>query len=441
MKKQQTLLYTIIFTITLIVSFSSCNMDKPNKKSFLTDSSSVDSLVNDYVDNGSYPMILTYLEDSQGHVLYQHSATNKALLPNSTIDKNTWFRIWSMSKIITISIAMDLIEDNLLSLDDPVTKYIPEFNNLKVALSHEGEPLFSENGNFGENSKGETLCPLQFVTNDSVMTVLQLINHKAGFYYATTGIECLDRPLAQKNLANIENGDQLIRELATLPLMQHPGSSHFYGLNTTVLGLVAERASGKTLNQLLEERVTKPLQIQGLRYKKTKEISLLPTFSGKDSIVRYAKKGELDIMGDDIPNYNPTNELYLGGEGMIGTADGYADFLRMLMNHGELNGHRFLEKETVEEIYAPHTQIDNKMGYNGYNLWVTKDHYKKNGIGDEGLWIGGGYEGTHFWVDPKRDFVGVVMSQLFWIPESGYGRDDKIRGEIYQQLFEQEKKQ
>jgi len=165
---------------------------------------------------------------------------------------------------------------------------------------------------------------------------------------------------------------------------------------------------------------------------------LLPVFSGVDSTIRLANEGELDIMGSYVPGYGIENELFMGGEGMIGTADGYADFLRMLLNHGELNGHRFLEESSVKEIYSPHTQLDNDYGYNGYNLWVTSSLNKEKGFGDEGLWTGGGYEGTHFWIDPKRDFVGLIMSQMFETPSQGHGRDNEIRGEIYKQIFKNE---
>ena len=97
---------------------------------------------------------------------------------------------------------------------------------------------------------------------------------------------------------------------------------------------------------------------------------------------------------------------------MIATANGYCDFLRMLMNKRKLNDRRFLNQRPIEEITSPHTQLENKWGYNGYNLWVTSDTLKILGIGDSGLWQGGGYEGTEFWIDSKRGFVGVKMSQL-----------------------------
>jgi CubicO group peptidase (beta-lactamase class C family) len=119
---------------------------------------------------------------------------------------------------------------------------------------------------------------------------------------------------------------------------------------------------------------------------------------------------------------------------MLATTDGYADFLRMLLSRGELNGHRFLEESTIEEITSPHTQLDNDYGYNGYNLWVNNGKLADGSQGVGGLWIGGGYEGTYFWIDPEREFVGLIMSQIFWVPESGRGSNEVIREAIYAQL-------
>jgi CubicO group peptidase (beta-lactamase class C family) len=425
----------ILLLFLLVFSFNSCN----KKESLIYDSNSLDSLVSKYIDNGSQALLLVRLEDKDGNEIYQNSYKNNKLVPDHNINESTWFRIWSMSKIVTISITMDLVEDGLLNLNDPVSKYIPELNNLKVALSNNNQALTSYAQALGnDKSELQDPCPLNLVESNSEMTVLQLINHEAGFYYSTTGIKCLDNALDSKNLAASKNSNELIKKLSELPLIDHPGNKDFYGLNTTVLGLVNERASGESLDNLVKNRITVPMKINGLQYNKNSDTKLLPVFSGVDSIIRLANDGELDIMGSYVPGYQTENELFMGGEGMIGTADGYADFLRMLLNHGELNGHRFLNESSVKEIYSPHTQLDNEYGYNGYNLWITSSLMKKQGFGDEGLWTGGGYEGTHFWIDPKRDFVGLIMTQMFETPKAGHGRDNEIRGEVYKQIFKNE---
>jgi CubicO group peptidase (beta-lactamase class C family) len=424
--------------VTFCLIFYSCDTNN-NLEPFLSNSKVVDSIVGSYVDNGSQALLLVRLEGSDGNVKYEYSKKNNKLVPDYKINKDTWFRIWSMSKIVTISLTLDLVEDGLLKLEDPVSKYIPELRDLKIALSNNGQPL-TDYGQALGNDKSEIKdpCPIKLVESDSEMTVLQLINHEAGFYYSTTGIECLDNDLASKNLAASKNSNELIQKLSELPLIDHPGNKHFYGLNTTVLGLVNERVSGESLDNLVKNRITNPMNIKGLQYNKNDDTNLLPVFSGADSTIRLANNGELDIMGQYVPGYGLENELFMGGEGMIGTADGYADFLRMLLNHGELNGYRFLNESSVKELYAPHTQLDNEYGYNGYNLWVTSKLHKEKGYGDEGLWTGGGYEGTHFWIDPKRDFVGLIMTQMFETPKAGHARDNSIRGEIYKQIFKKE---
>ncbi len=393
----------------------------------------LDQLLNHYVNEGFYPFLYARLEDIDGNVLYEHQAINENLLPDTEVNGDTWIRIWSMSKIVTISVVLDLIEDGILQLHDPVSMHIPEFENLNVAVSNTERSLTEYK--WGQR---EQACPIKLVANDSIMTIRQLLVHEAGFYYANTGFSCLDSMMAAQNLPKAKNSEDLINRMSKLPLIQHSGTKYFYGTNTTVLGLVAERATSKSLKQLVRERVTEPMKINGLQYGLSADDTLIPKFTGRDSILRKAKKGELDIFGPDVPDYDVSHELYLGGEGMVGTADGYADFLRMLLRRGELNGHRFLDMETVAEMHAPQTQLDNPYGHDGYNLWVSGDSMRIKKQGDAGLWIGGGYECTHFWVDPIRKYVGIIMSQNNQVKAPGYELNSKFRGELYQQFWENE---
>lgn len=418
----------------VIITIYSCQVVKHNQVT-IHNTARLDSIINNYVHKGYYPCIYARIENSKGELLYEHSSVNTSLLPNKNIDGDTWFRIWSMSKIVTISLVLDLVEKGLISLNDPVTKFIPEFKNLKVAVSENGKPIPSLT--FDEINSA---CPYKLVPVDSVMTVLHLINHQSGFYYAVTGKSCLDSLVASKELPTSKNSQEYINRISELPLILQPGSSDFYGTNTTILGFVAERATGKDLKELIELNITTPLNIKGLQYSLPPDVTLLPTFSGKDSLLRYAQPGELNIYGQYLPDYDPTHKLYLGGEGMLATTKGYMSFLRMLLNNGRLNGVRFLNKKTVEDIHSPHTQLNNPYGYNGYNLWISGDSMRINQSGDAGLWIGGGYEGTHFWVDPKRKIVGTIMSQMSFTKPEGNKRDDVIRGAIYQQFWADEKK-
>lgn len=393
------------------------------------DPAALNAVLDRQVASGYLPFVYARLEDRDGGVLYEHAAVNRELLPKARIDDQTWIRIWSMSKIVTISMVMDLVEDGVLALEDPVAKYLPELADLQVAVAADGSTL----AELDEDARA-TACPLKRVPMQTPMTLLHLINHQAGFYYATTGIPCLDDPLAAKNVAVATNTQDFLGRLAALPLVGQPGARYFYGLNTTILGMAAERASGKSLKALVAERLAGPLGIEGLRYGLPPGAELLPRFSGQDGALRVARPGELDIFGPDVPGYAAESALYLGGEGMVATADGYADFLRMLLRHGTLGERRFLERGTVETLYAPHTLTGSPNGHNGFNLWVSGQAMRDAGNGDAGLWIGGGYEGTHFWVDPKREFVAVVLTQVFRPPAGGAGWLGAFRGELYRQL-------
>lgn len=394
----------------------------------LVQPAAVDAVIDGMVEAGAFPFLYARVEDRDGHVIYEHGAHNPSLM-SYAVDGDSWIRIWSMSKIVTITTVLDLAEDGVLDLDDPVRKFIPEFADLQVAVGPDGADLSQ-----ADEATKAAACPLVREPQVRDMTIRHLLNHQAGFYYPWSGVECLDGPFEAADLPAAESSDDLIARLARLPLINQPGANDFYGTGTTVLGLVAQRATGKTLAELVQARITGPLDIQGLRYGLPEGARMAPRFSGASGALRLADDGELDIFGTKLPGYDPDYPLFLGGEGMVGTADGYADFARMLLRRGELNGYRVLEDATIDELTAPHTQVNSDWGHNGYNLWISNGRLSTGDYGPAPLWVGGGYEGTHFWIDPEREIVGVIMTQVFEAPPQGRNRDERIRMAIYEQL-------
>ncbi|MEO1034338.1 MAG: serine hydrolase [Pseudomonadota bacterium] len=392
------------------------------------DSNAIDAVINQYVDGGDLAFLYARIEDRNGNIVYEHSAVNDALLPDTTIDGDTWIRIWSMTKAITISLALDLVEQGELSLDDPVTRFIPEFASLRVAVTESGEPLL------GAEDR-TAACSDRTVPVAEPMTVRHLIDHEAGFYYALTGYPCIDEPLAAQRVATLADSDALIASLAELPLIQQPGTQYFYGMNTTVLGLVVERVTGRSLNELVKSEFGERLGIAGLRYDLPADATMLPRFSGADGALREARTGELDIFGGDVPDYAPDHALYLGGEGLVGTTAAYADFLRLLLAGGELNGQRLLDTATVADMVAPHTQKDSDWGHNGFNVWVSNGRLGDGSYGRGGLWVVGGYEGTYGWVDPELGLVGVTVTQVHNASARANARHDVIREAFYDQVL------
>lgn len=390
------------------------------------DTGHVDRVVDQSIADDAFPFVYVRLEDKTGRVIYEREAVNRRYLPDAQIDGSTWIRIWSMSKIVTIAIALDLIEQGVFALDDPVTRFLPELANRQVARASDGSSLV-------DAKPGESACPLTYEPATGEMTVEDLINHKAGFTYTFGGIPCFEDQFRAQDLPLAVDSDALIQKIAALPLIDQPGARYYYGINTTVLGLLAERATGKTLAELVTERVTTPLGIEGLQYGLPVGASLLPTTVRDDGQLRAAKPGELDIYGAHVPDYDPAHPLYFGGAGMLATADGYADFLRMLLAYGTLNGHRFLDQQTVELMVAPHTQLGSPSGHNGYNIWVSSGVNADGSTGPR-TWSGGGYESTSYWIDPEREFVGVIMSQMSGAYSKGLARDREIIRAIYDTL-------
>ena len=204
-------MYKLFSSLVLVfVLIISCNEQKNDAISYIeiSNKSQIDSITQTFIEREIYPFIYTRLEDSNGIVAYENLAKNERLLADENIDGDSWIRIWSMSKIVTICLALDLMEDSIISLDDSVIKYIPEFSDLKVAVTQDSVEIPSVNW-YEEDSNRLGPCPLSYVENDSVMTILHLLNHQAGFYYSTTNIDCIDSVIANENLAAAENSQDL----------------------------------------------------------------------------------------------------------------------------------------------------------------------------------------------------------------------------------------
>jgi len=377
-------------------------------------------ILDSYVKSGVYPFLYARVEGESGTV-YEHAVTNEDLFGNLKIDGDTWIRIWSMSKLVTISVAMDLIEENKLSLSDPVIKYIPEFKDLKVAVDKSGKSI-------SQLTEVDNDCPHTLVDMDSIMLVKHLFNHTAGFYYTYTLSNCLNNRLSSLDIPTLYDGDELIEKLATIPLVQQPGESYHYGLNIAVLGLVIERITGKNLAEVFENRVIKKLGLTGLQYAIPNGVTLIPAFTGRNGYLETAKKGDLPILGQYVPNYDSNQELFLGGVGMLGTAKGYIDYWRKLLDPDK----SFLSEESISKMTSRPLDFPKDQGYQtGFGSFITGkgDHQKD-------LLTVGGYEFTKAWVDRENKLFGVLFSQVHSTTD-GDGLGSKMEQEFYKELYSQ----
>ena len=379
-----------------------------------------------------YPFMTAYVETAEGEVLISSAVANPQFYGDAKgPGADDWMRIWSMSKLVTIVLTLDLAEDGVIALNDEVSDYLPEVATLKVARPRSGGTLPEASAqSYDLNADGdvtEVACDLVFEDPSRPMTIRDLMIHTAGFYYATTNLPCLDEPQAKLELPLASSSGEWIAGISQLPLIQSPGEGYYYGLNTTVLGFALERATGKSLQALLEERIVTPYNIEGLSFLLPESASLPPRVSGIDGELRLANPMELDIFGGHQPPYGSDTTLFLGGEGLVATAPGFARFLRVVFFSEQSGVEPLLESSSIEAMTSPQSNIDSGWGAMGYALWLSNGRRPDDTYGRADLWTGGGYEGTRYWIDPTRGRVGVLMTQVFMPPASGVSIDDKLR--------------
>jgi CubicO group peptidase (beta-lactamase class C family) len=312
------------------------------------------------------------------------------------------FRIASMTKAITSTAAMMLYEEGKFGLDDPISKYIPEFKNPQVINT------------FRWKDSTYTTEPAK-----SEITVRQLLSHTSGISYGKISSE--ERFSAINAKAGITElfttqpvklADN-IKKLAKMPLQHQPGEKYTYGLNTDVLGYLVEIWSGMPFDQFLQKRLFEPLGMSDTYF-------YLPD-AKSNRLVSVQKPGSSATWAAfPVTFYDPeypvkgAKTFFSGGAGLSSTAKDYAIFLQMLLNEGTFNGKRLLSRPTVE-LLTVSNQTGDLFG-NGdshfslaFNVVNPKGHDK--GLGSTGKFSWGGYFNTNYFADPKEKIVAVLMKQ------------------------------
>ncbi len=314
---------------------------------------------------------------------------------NPPMERNDIFRIYSMSKPITVVAALMLLEQGRIALDDPVSKYLPQFAPVQVAV-------VDPNGQV-----------MHLVPPEHPMTVQDLMRHTAGLTYGFFG----DTPVKKAYLAaNLFQGDfnnaTFVDRLAKLPLAYQPGTTWDYSHSIDVLGRVVEVVSGKSLYEFEKENLLDPLGMTDTAFDVTdpsKQARIAEPFQDDRS------------FGTDATMNDPRKPQHWqsGGGGMVSTAEDYARFLQMLLSGGTLDDHRYLGPQTVAYMTAdqlgsvkPGPYYLPGPGYGfGLGVAVRVDKGVAPFPGDVGDWYWGGVGGTYMWVDPARDMLVVFMIQ------------------------------
>lgn len=359
----------------------------------------IDSVMQQYVDEKKVPGMVV-LVARKGKIAYHKSFGKIDIEENMPMGTDAMFRIASMSKPITCTAVMILYEQGRFLLNDPISKYVPEFAKPRVLV-----PSTSGGPDTFEPAKRE-------------IAVRNLINHTSGITYD-------DGPLGKYyKEAGIATGldptemtiGEMVKKLAKLPLISHPGEQEHYGLSVDVLGYLVEVLSGKDLNTFCKEQIFEPLRMNDTCFVLPKE--KLPRLA---RMYRMSKSGQLQKDGTD-PNFLTRQTFFSGGAGLISTASDYARFAQMILNGGQLDGVRILSRKTVElmttnslgDLYAPFRyNTGDKMGY-GFGIRTERGQFDElESLGIVG-WDGAFF--TRFWIDPKEQLIGVFLAQMqnYW---------------------------
>lgn len=359
--------------------------------------------VSDYIRNeiatGKIPGAILLIQ-RHGKPVYYENFGVRDVATQLSMSADTIFRLYSMSKPITSVMAMMLVEDGKLSLDDPVSKYIPAFAGMKVGI---------------ERKTADGKVSLTLEPQERPITIKDLLRHTAGLPYGFRGGGLVRELHAAADLFNSDlSNAEFVAKIATLPLAEQPGTAWTYGFATDVLGRVVEVISGKTLLQFEKERLLDPLGMTETAF----------YVADPAGFARIAEP-----MPEDR-NISPTTEVRdirrpvkweSGGAGMVGTIGDYARFAQMLLNGGTYQGRRYLKPETVALMASDHIGPETKiardqMYYPGGNSGFGLGFAVRTSVPPGTSWPTGEYRwdgvgGTFFFIDPEDDLFGIFMVQ------------------------------
>jgi CubicO group peptidase (beta-lactamase class C family) len=321
--------------------------------------------------------------------------------------KDTMFRVASMTKPVTGLAIMMMIEEGKVRLNDPVSRYIPEFKNLKVAIA---QPAAAGRGAAPAPTApgGRGAAPNFYtVPADREITVKDLLTHVSGLASGAMSNSSIQAPsIARKPTDKLAD---YIPRLGNSALEFQPGSRWAYSAQAgfDTLGRIVEIASGMPLDQFFRQRIFDPLGM--------KEISFWPSEQQWPRVASVYTRGANGLQKNQNPNGMSSQVYFMGSGGLITTAEDYIPFGVMLANGGQLNGKRLLSPKTVEMMRAVHVSdtLPGRQPGEGYGLSVrvVNDHAKRGTLLSDGSFGWSGAYGTHFFVDPKEQLVAVFMVQ------------------------------
>lgn len=357
-----------------------------------------------FVADGDVAGIATLLV-KDGLIISHKQAGLRRASDEAPITNDTIYRIYSMTKPITGVAMMQLYEDGKFELDDPISKFIPEFEGLQVVKSYEDADTYE-------------LEPL-----NRQPTMKELMSHTAGFAYWLGGNDPSNHAMQKLNVGNAPDLDVFIKTVANVPLIKQPGEMWFYSASVDIQGAIIERLTGMTLGDYFQTEIFDPLKmtdtgfyVPEANYDRFSDVFYFPPETG-------------ELTAAHIPSLafkKDTITFESGGGGLVSTLGDYARFCQMLANGGELDGVKVMTAESIKLMRTNVLTDSQKVLLGGDILPATRDALgfglnfgtvnSKPG-GDikqgDGTYFWGGAAGTWFWIDPTHDLFFIGMIQRF----------------------------
>ncbi len=408
-------------------NFCPARSQGPGIKLTLPLTSKVEALSRELVDNGFAPGVVVMIEQ-RGKIVVDMAHGYSDIAAKTPMTRDSLFRIYSMTKPVTSMAALSLVHSGKLRLDDPVSKYIPEMADVKVWD--------------GSDNPVQTKALLR------PMRVSDLLTHTAGFGYRGDDKHPVLKQYAQRGVpagpgvdaaptdgsAPVASTADLAVRLSTIPLLNQPGTKFTYGNATDVLGRVVEVAGGQRLSEVIQARILTPLKMRstGFELSATASNQLTSAYLAKSQAPSDAGVFDVpDVVGLKATPLFPIDpaarSIFLkrhpvdfGGAGLVATASDYLKFTQALRQEGKLRGTTVLPKPLTRLMMTdqlpPEARTDSRLLGRltfGYGLSVQAGPTSKDVPLPECGAFWGGAASTFFWVDPKNEISGVVMTQVF----------------------------
>ena len=423
-------MFSIFLGIVTAISFSLATaqsnlpMVAPEEVGFSSEQlNKIETYFQGRVDRGEIAGIVT-LVARKGKIAHLSAVGYQDVDRGIAMDTDTLFRVYSMTKPIVSTALMMLYQDGLFQLNDPLSRYIPEFANLRVLRSPDG-PL------------DET------VAMEREPTVQDVLRHTAGFSHGLGNSE-YDKAFVGTSIFRPETSlEEMMTALSTLPLMNQPGSMYRYSIGPDVALRLVEVISGMSADDYLQERMFEPLGMNDTGYVVDSDNAhrLSPIHWSDDGnlvpidVEHGSPRGGVLVEDWSVNNYTVDHDYKGGSIGLVATAEDYWRFAQAMLNGGELNGERIIGPNTVEFMASNHLTEQQAASFSpamGFGLgFATIENPAGVGyIASEGTFYWGGAAATVFWIDPIEDIVVIGMTQHMGTPGSG-----AIRGELHALVY------